>query len=90
MVLEIQFSPGYSQFVDLGNDFLLIKPENEEEFEKRAKAEHHNAPDMTADTLAFVDHKDGVIPLYKDFKYWIYSADQPPIKWPAIEMAGLT
>jgi len=72
MVLKQRFSDGKTQFIDIGNDFLLLQPHSEEWV--------HNDIAMSKDANAVIMYRDSSGNhmeewLYKDFPQWIYSND---------------
>jgi hypothetical protein len=71
MVLKQRFAEGKTQFIDIGENFVIITPANENwnDVIKRDKDVHS--------VIEFTGHngKSQFEPLYTDFYQWIYSND---------------
>lgn len=72
MVLKQRFADGRTQFIDIGNNFVIITPAHENWNMQKVM----NKEDVHS-IIEYVDYNSHlqVEPLYKDFLQWIYSND---------------
>jgi len=76
MVLKQRFSDGRTQFIDIGDDWMLIQ-QNAADFEMQKTAHFGDlAATHGKDVHAFICYGDRKTePLYKGYPQWIYSND---------------
>lgn len=75
MVLKQRFEQGRTQFIDIGNDWMLIQ-QNAVDFEMIKKEHFTGSDNLGNDVHAFILYGDRKQePLYRDFPQWVYTND---------------
>lgn len=74
MVLKQRFTDGRTNYIDIGDQWMLIQS-NAADFEERMKEYFKDAAPLKEDCIAFVSWDKNEEPIYKCYPQWIYSND---------------
>lgn len=73
MVLKQRFADGRTNYIDIGEQWLLVQS-NAEDFEIILKRHFKEVP-ITENCIAFICYGKHEEPIFKYYHQWIYSSD---------------